>query len=173
MDVQQHCTGYGTGCDGQYTNTAWLTYDNCSSAEVCVMNSSTPQCVSSCTDKYVASATESCYSGNPNSTEICLNLLQVSGSTWKYRLCKGSGTFNNNVDYKIIDLKHSSQNIHSGTGGKGSACTPWKEIDMSYITGYGSTYGATLRGQLYSPSGCTEAQCFFRSSLITLNLECQ
>jgi len=173
MNVTHYCPGNSTSCNGQTSNSSWMTYDNCSSSEKCVMNGSTPQCVSSCTDTYVTSTSSSCYSGNPNGVNICLKLQKVSGATFRYQVCKSGSPFQNNVKYEIVDIKDSSHYLNSGTGGAGSYCTPWKTISMSYITEYGSSNGATLRGQLYSPSTCTQSQCYYRSSLITVNLECQ
>lgn len=172
--VQTYCSGSNSSCSGQTQGNGWQTYDNCSSSEVCVMSGGQSQCVpdQSCEDSYEASTSVSCYSGNPSGVEICLYLQQVSGATWKYKICKSGSTFSNNYDYEIIDLKNPSQYLHSGTGQSQSSCTGWHNINMNYITQYGQTNGATLRAQLYSPSGCSQSSCWFRSSLITFWLDC-
>ena len=172
--VTTYCSGQSSACTGQTTTGYWQTLDDCASNEICQITNGMPQCAASCTDTFTASKTSSCY-GNPQgsgSPTLCLETKQSGGSTWQYRICKQSGTFQYNFDYSLVDENHLVT-LSAATGLYGSACTPWKSYSLSYITKYGAQNGAGLRGQISSPAGCKQSGCQYTTGGITVQKICQ
>ncbi|MEZ4086913.1 MAG: hypothetical protein R3B71_01005 [Candidatus Gracilibacteria bacterium] len=131
-------------------------------------------CQSSCQDTYLASSSQPCYSnpqgsGNPT---ICLKVQQNSGSSWKYQICKSGGAFQNSFDYELKD-DNLGPSFGSFTGGANTTCTPWKTINVGYISGYGESNGAGLMGYIKSPSECTQPACQYHTGYVTIRKECQ
>ncbi|MCA9374632.1 hypothetical protein KC725_05735 [Candidatus Peregrinibacteria bacterium] len=131
-------------------------------------------CQSSCQDTYLASSSQPCYSnpqgsGNPT---ICLKVQQNSGSSWKYQICKSGGAFQNSFDYELKD-DNLGPSFGSFTGGANTTCTPWKTINVGYISGYGESNGAGLMGYIKSPSECTQPACQYHTGYVSIRKECQ
>mgnify|MGYP002623260522 CR=1 FL=1 len=130
-------------------------------------------CQSSCQDTYLASSSQACY-GNPNSSgspTICLNVQQNSGPNWQYRICKSGGSFSQNWSSELRD-DNNVQLLDTYNGSAGSSCSPWRNINVSYINGYGAVNGAGLMGYIKSPSTCTYNECKYRTGYVTIRKEC-
>jgi hypothetical protein len=170
--ITQYCSGQSAICDGTKTQSGWLTLDDCTSSEVCVISGGISTCqANTCTDTYVLNSTSQCWDGNWNNVEICLNLRKKysapSNPYFEYQVCKDTAFQNS---YKIIlkDLKHSDNSpVDTRTVSGGTKCSDWFTIDLSYLTQYGTTYGAGLRSDIYSPSTCTDSSCLYRSAYAT------
>ncbi len=99
-----------------------------------------------CQDVFLASSSPACYT-NPNGPTLCIAVQQVSGSTWKYNVCKQGGSFSNSYKTILTDDNHTPQLGDTYTGNSGDTCTPWRTFSVSYISGYGSVNGAGVRAR--------------------------
>ena len=171
--VRKYCTGQSTSCNGQVQQLGWQTYEDCSSAQVCQMQNGLPVCVGSCTDTYSADSQQSCYD-NPQGAgtpTLCLEVQKNSGSSFRYRVCKQSGTFQNDFSYRLKD-DNNMVNFTQYTASSGTSCTPWKDFSVSYVTQYGTVNGAGVHAEVISPSGCGDSQCRYRSGTVTVSKGC-
>jgi hypothetical protein len=174
--VKQYCSGSSQNCTGQVVEYGWQTHDNCSSSETCEVINGTPQCVpdSTCQDVYLTSTPQPCYN-NPQSAgspTLCLQLQQIYGPSWEYRICKQGNDFEDTFSYHIEDTNHTvifTQYI----GASGSPCTAWQGFSVAYIPDYGLSNGAGIIAKISSPQGCTQSSCQYRTGSITIRKECQ
>ena len=172
---RQSCNGYSSSCNGSIQSYGWFTQENCSTSQVCEMNNGISQCVadSTCSDQYILPTTQSC-SSNPNASgnpTLCMNIQKISGSTFKYQICKQSGSFTSNYDYYLSDDSYLIK-FTKYTGKANQQCSEWQPFSTSYINGYGSTNGAGLVVKVSSPTGCTEQACQYHTGGITIRKEC-
>jgi len=171
--VRKYCSGNSGGCDGQQLQYGWQTYEDCSTAQVCKVVNGMPECVGTCTDTYLADASSACY-GNPQGAgtpTLCLEVQKVSGSSFKYRVCKEGGAFQNSFSYRLKD-DNNMVFFTQYVGSSGSTCTVWKDFTVSYVTAYGTVNGAGLNAEVISPSGCTESACHYRTGTVTVSKKC-
>jgi len=172
--VRRYCSGQSPSCDGQVSQPGWQTYQDCSVAQVCQMQNGMPVCVGICTDTYNADASQACFN-NPQgagSPTLCLEVQKNSGASFKYRICKQGGSFQNNFTYRLKD-DNNMVNFTQYNGQAGLNCTPWQNFSVSYVTQYGSINGAGLRAQVISPAGCTNSTCDYSTGTITVSKVCQ
>ncbi len=172
---KQYCSGHSAGCDGAIKGYGWTTKEDCSSSQVCEMNNGVPQCVAdtSCSDQFLTSSTHSCYSnpsgaGNPT---LCMDLQHISGSSWRYRVCKSGSSFGNQFDYRLVD-DHYLIHFTRYTENAGVSCSSWHSFDVKYINGYGASNGAGLKVEVRSPAGCIESGCQYSTGVATIRKEC-
>jgi len=129
-----------------------------------------------CSDVYLASTAKSCYtsSGTQYGYTACLEVQQVSGASWKYRVCRNSGTFTYGVKYRLYDLNHLSTDLGGPyQEGGGISCTAWRGFNVNHITQYGASAGAGLQAELITPPTCTLNECKYKTGIITIRKECQ
>lgn len=130
-----------------------------------------------CTVNYYASPSgASCHqntqsSGSPT---LCLELGSPGGGTASWRLCKQSGTFQNQISYQLLDQNHLSHHF----GGPflqdyGASCTVWRNADFSYLTQNGPINGAGLIVEVHSPTGCASPACTYYSGITTVYRQCE
>lgn len=176
--VNTYCSGNSASCDGQEVQGSWLLHENCSSSQKCEMNGGVSECVpvSTCQDVYIASGISACHTsaGTQYGYTACLEVDQVSGPTWRYRICKDSGAFTYGIKYQLADENHSTQSMGGQyQEGGGNSCTNWRNFSVNHITQYGSNNGAGLRGELITPPACTLSSCIYKTGMITIRKECQ
>ncbi|MFH1284233.1 MAG: hypothetical protein ABIH78_01455, partial [Candidatus Peregrinibacteria bacterium] len=59
-------------------------------------------------------------------------------------------------------------------GAQNTSCTPWHNVDLSYISDYGPTDGAVPVAYVLSPANCSDWTCTYDTGLdITIWMECQ
>ncbi len=177
-NVFQFCSGSSSLCNGAITQDAWQTYEACGSTELCLETGGLPYCSApACSDVYKTTTVQDpCYSNpqNPNSPELCLEVNQISGSTWEYRICKSSGTFQNEVKFRLRDQNvNHPKNWNWQTYSGSSQCTPWKNFDLDHVTQTGTSQGAGLQADLLSPSSCVDAVCTLRTGQIGIYKTCE
>ena len=126
-----------------------------------------------CQITYTLSRTRSCYA-NTNSygtPTLCLEIAQVSGASFQYRVCKEGGAFQNTYSYFLKD-ENNLVFFTSESGTAGQTCSPWKTFSVSYID-YGVSSGAGVAAFVTSPADCTEAACRYRTGSITASKSCE
>jgi hypothetical protein len=175
--VNTYCSGYSSSCDGQTSQNAWQLQEDCSTAQKCEMSGSTSHCVpiTTCTDTYTSSASQSCHvnTGTVGTPNLCLEVQQLSGASWKYRACMNSGTFPQDFSLKLLDQNHTSQNLGGPFANTvGNQCSQWHDFSVSYISGYGSVNGAGLVAELKWPISCTQSTCTYSTGIITVSKSC-
>jgi hypothetical protein len=172
--VKQFCSGNSSNCNGSVQQYGWQTQEDCSSNQVCTMQGGVATCVGACQDTYNQSDTSACY-GNPQGAgtpTLCIEVKKVSGSDFKYRACKQSGTFSYNFSYRLKD-DNNSVSFTSYNGSSGSSCTAWKDFNVNYISGYGAVNGAGMYAEVISPQGCAQSNCKYRTGTVTITKTCQ
>lgn len=176
LEIFTYCTGNSASCNGPTDQEGWEDIDNCSNQEECNIINNFPQCVpvqQSCEDTFTASDTEDCYN-NPSGSGtpvLCLKLQQNSGSSWKYRICKEGGPFQNSFTYQLHDQNHLVF-FNTYNGNSGTTCTPWHNFDIGYVTQNGAVNGAGLRAKVLSPAGCNQNGCTYWTGGITISKNC-
>ncbi len=178
-NVFQFCSGSSSLCNGAITQDAWQTYEACGSTELCLETGGLPYCSApACSDVFKTTTVQDpCYSNpqNPNSPELCLEMNQISGSTWEYRICKGNGSgFSNTIKHRLTDqnINHPKQ-WNWKTYSAGASCTSWVTVDMSYLTQNGTSQGAGLQAEVLSPSSCVESSCTLRTGQVGVYKTCE
>jgi hypothetical protein len=165
--VTQYCSGTDAMCSGSTTQGPWQTQENCFASEVCQMSGGTSFCAP-CQNAFLSGASPACYnnpmgSGNPT---LCLSLKQVSGALWQYQVCKQSGSFQDSYDYYLRDENlNQTFTLYTESGG---SCSTWRDVDLSYVQGYGPVNGAGLIAYVSSPSGCTASICQYWTGQVTV-----
>ena len=155
---EKHCPGNSENCWGSVTNSGWQTYINCNSSEVCDDNYYPPQCGSTCgatnfwsptkdtdTDNYGLQATGTITV--PIRVEV-----QEDGNGLEFRVCKQSGTFSNDVYFKIYDgVGGSAYRTITSLSTANQSCSSWLGLlnDTSYSEN--DQFGGVWR--VVSPSG--------------------
>jgi hypothetical protein len=169
--VRQYCSGNSTDCDGQSQQFGWSTLEDCSTAQVCQMSGGIPECVpiTTCTDTYIADLPQSCYtsSGTTNTIKLCLNLNQVSGSTWEYQLCR-VGAYSDSYAYRLNDDSYNVS-FTDYIGNAADWCTTKRQVVLNYLT---SGQKAGLVGIVTYPVGCASSACRYRSGTIAVTKSC-
>jgi len=173
--INQYCSGYSAACDGTVSQSGWSVYQDCSGSQTCQMNGSTASCVpiTTCTDTYSASSSSACLinSGKPGTPTICLNLQQVSGSSWKFQVCLQSGTFPQDFSLNPVDENHTSQNLGGPWANTSdNSCSQWHDFSVAYIPGYGAINGAGIKAELVWPLGGSTT---YYSGTSTILKECK
>lgn len=176
--VNTYCSGYSSGCNGATVQSPWADYSSCSISQVCEMSGSAGQCVpyETCSDTYLASTSKACYTsaGTQYGYNACLEVQQVSGASWKYRVCRGGGSaFPYGIKYRLYDLNHSSVDLGGPyQEGGGLTCSAWRSFSVGHITQYGSTAGSGLQAEIITPPTCTLNSCKYKTGMITIRKEC-
>jgi hypothetical protein len=171
--VRKYCTGQSAVCDGQQEQLGWQTDQDCSLSQVCQVVNGMPECVGNCTDTYTADASSACY-GNPQGSgtpTLCLEVQKNSGASFRYRICKDTGTYQNSFTYRLKD-DNNMVNFTQYDGSAGLTCTTWKDFSVSYVTAYGTVNGAGLEAEVISPAGCAQSQCRYKTGTVTVSKEC-
>jgi hypothetical protein len=175
-DVYQHCSGSHSFCGGQTTTGNWQIDQTCAADQICFYDGTLPECQDVCQEIFLISPSsgESCY-GNPQGSgtpTLCLEMNQISGEDWEFRVCKQSGTFQSDFSYELLDDNHSAVYLGAYNGSAGSACTPWQDVSLSHITQNGSVNGAGLKVELLSPSNCSQQACTYYTGYLTVYKDC-
>lgn len=132
------CSGSSSGCDGAYGPwSGWSTHESCSSGQACDPDSGT--CVSTCgfADYFsptLDSQTDS--SGQQSAQTIAVSVtmeVQATGLGLEFRVCKGQGTFDNDVKVAITDAASSNAGtIVNKLTTAGKSCSTWTPIPGNY-----------------------------------------
>ncbi len=124
-------------------------------------------------DKFAADAASACYN-NPQGAgtpTICLEVQQLGGPSFSYRVCKQGNAFQNQFSFQLKDY-NNLVSFGTYTGSPNTTCTGWHDFSVGYIGGYGADFSAGLSAEIISPSGCNQSSCNYKTGTITITKTC-
>ncbi len=106
--------------------------------------------------------------GKAGEPVLCLELEKISGSSFKTRVCKGSGTFSYDHDNVLKNLT-LGQTLISYVGGTGSQCDEWTTVSLSTLQ-CGKT--SKLSMDVSSPTTCDSPACEYKTGYVNVKKLC-
>ena len=144
----RHCSGSGTQCDGAYGAwSSWDVADACTSDEVCAPGDATcnlaPCQASSYWDPIIPTDTDN--SGLQYNQTINVPLtfeVAESGAGLKFRVCRSSGTFMNDIKVGLHDGADGSAGaLVAKLSAAGAMCSSWAEMSNDTNYAFGEQFG--------------------------------